>query len=66
MVSLGVDCGQPPNGTNTIPNPELPYEDRNFESQYMYTCVDGYESDMLTALCISNATWVNIPECNRK
>ena len=51
-----IDCGTPPNGTNTVPVPEnltLSYMDI-----YNYSCLAGYDTeDDIMAVCLINGSW---------
>ena len=63
-IFIVIDCGFPPNGTNTVPvnTSSIETTDGSF---YNYTCLDGYETnDNLTSKCVSGNWSLNpLPNC---
>ena len=60
---VGVVCGRPADGKNTVPVPN-PFTSL-FEMNYTYTCQCGYmPQGEMTATCQANGTWsLPPPEC---
>ena len=61
---LGISCGVPPKGSNTV---TVPQDNLLYEQMYNYSCLTGYEtSDSLTTQCLSDGSWslATPPTCN--
>ena len=64
LCFIGISCGIPPEGTNTV---TVPQDNLLFEQMYNYSCLTGYEtSDSLTTQCLSEGSWSlpSPPSCN--
>ena len=63
---LGVSCGVPPDGTNTVP---VPLDNFVYQQVYTYSCITGYVTkEPATTECLADRSWSlnKGPNCTSK
>ena len=53
-----VSCESPPNGIYTELTPQARFL---YKDTYNYTCLEGYETENVTNVCLPNGSW-SLPE----
>ena len=62
LTVVGVRCGKPPDGTNTVAVPVN--QDGQFGDTYTYVCLCSYSSShSMVVSCQANGAWTSPPVC---